>query len=138
VQGLVESEDSIAGQVRGMRRYGVRLWVDAGSLEYACTCPIGADGAFCKHCVAVGIAWLEPNGKRAPVKKQRTPTVTMNDVRSYLGDLDKTALIDLVLKRASEDEQLHQRLLMQAAKKTRKGLDLARTALQSTARRACG
>ncbi len=64
VQGLVESEDSIAGQVRGTRRYDVRLWVDAGSLEYACTCPIGADGAFCKHCVAVGIAWLEPNGKR--------------------------------------------------------------------------
>jgi hypothetical protein len=55
----------------------------------------------------------------------------MNDVRSYLGDLDKTALIDLVLKRASEDEQLHQRLLMQAEKKTRKGLDLGtyRTAI---------
>ena len=48
----------------------------------------------------------------------------MNDVRSYLGDLDKTALIELVLKHASEDEQLQQRLLMQAAKKTPKGLDL--------------
>jgi len=124
VQGLVESEDSIAGHVRGTRRYDVRLWVDAGSLEYACTCPVGTDGAFCKHCVAVGIAWLEPNGKRGPVKKQRKPAVTMNDVRSYLRDLDKTALIDLVLKHASEDEQLHQTLLMQAAKKTPKGLDL--------------
>ena len=85
VQDLVESEDSIAGQVRGTRQYDVRLWVDAGSLEYACTCPVGADGAFCKHCVAVGIAWLEPNRKRAPVK-QRKPAVTMNDVRSYLGN----------------------------------------------------
>ena len=124
VQGLVESEDSIAGHVRGTRRYDVRLWVDAGTLEYACTCPVGADGAFCKHCVAVGIAWLEPNGKRGPVNKQRKPAVTMNDVRSYLRDLDKAALIDLVLKHASEDEQIHQRLLMQAAKKTPKGLHL--------------
>jgi len=112
VEGLVESEDSIAGKVRGTRRYDVRLWVDAGSLEYACTCPVGADGAFCKHCVAVGIAWLEPTGKRAPVKKHRKPAVTMNDVRSHLGDLDKTALIDLVLKHAAGDEQLHQRLLI--------------------------
>jgi hypothetical protein len=69
--------------------------------------------------VAVGIAWLEPNGNRGPVKKQRKPAVTMNDVGSYLRDLDKTALIDLVLKHAAGDEQLHQRLLMQAAKKTR-------------------
>lgn len=55
----------------------------------------------------------------------------MNDVRSYLGDLDKTALIDLVLEHASKDEQLQQRLLMQAAKKTPKGLDLGtyRTAI---------
>jgi uncharacterized Zn finger protein len=131
VHGLVESEDSIAAQVRGTRRYDVKLWLEAGSLEYACTCPVGTDGLFCKHCVAVGIVWLEPNGKRAPGKKPRKPAVTMDDVRSYLGDLDKTALIDLVLKQALEDERLQQRLLMQAAKKTPRGLDLGtyRTAI---------
>jgi len=102
----------------------VKLWIKRGSLEYACTCPVGADGAFCKHCVAVGIVWLEPDGKRAAGRKDRKPAVTMADVRSYLGDLDKTALVELVMKQALEEEGLQQRLLMQAAKKTPGELDL--------------
>jgi len=124
VRGVVESEDSIVAQVRGTRRYDVKLWIKRGSLEYACTCPVGADGAFCKHCVAVGIVWLEPDGKRAAGRKDRKPAVTMADVRSYLGDLDKTALVELVMKQALEEEGLQQRLLMQAAKKTPGELDL--------------
>ena len=62
----------------------------------------------------------------------------MNEVRSYLSDLDKTALIELALKHASEDEQLQQRLLMQAAKKTPKGLDLGNVLHCNRPRRAYG
>ncbi len=29
-----------------------------GALAYDCTCPLGGDGIFCKHCVAAGLAWL--------------------------------------------------------------------------------
>jgi uncharacterized Zn finger protein len=38
-------------KVQGTRPYRVELWIEEGDLEYSCTCPVGADGEFCKHCV---------------------------------------------------------------------------------------
>jgi uncharacterized Zn finger protein len=34
------------------------LAVDNGVPDYACDCPVGSDGAFCKHCVAAALARL--------------------------------------------------------------------------------
>ena len=34
------------------------LAADDGVLDYSCDCPVGSDGAFCKHCVAAALAWL--------------------------------------------------------------------------------
>ena len=42
--------------VRGTMPYDVALWVDMNALRWSCACPVGDDGAFCKHCVAVGLA----------------------------------------------------------------------------------
>jgi uncharacterized Zn finger protein len=125
VRSLVEHQDSITAQVRGTRRYDVKLWGERGNLEYSCTCPVGTDGAFCKHCVAVGLAWLGQSYEPAAVKKLVKPVVTMDDIRAYLGGQDKAALVELVMKKALEDERLRQWLLMEAAKRAPKGLDLA-------------
>ena len=35
------------------------LALAGGALAGSCTCPVGREGLFCKHCVAVGLVWLE-------------------------------------------------------------------------------
>ena len=52
---LSRQGETITAQVSGTRLYEVRLWIRAGRLQYTCACPAAAEGAFCKHCVAVGL-----------------------------------------------------------------------------------
>lgn len=64
--------------VFGSDAYEVRLrFGGAGSgaaeLRGTCSCPFGADGNFCKHCVATGLAALE-SGDVAPL--EHTPAAT--------------------------------------------------------------
>ncbi len=126
VRAVVEHEGTITARVRGTRPYRVKLRVEGGDLAYSCTCPVGADGAFCKHCVAVGLAWLEPGEiTKAPEKKPAKPAVTMDDVRTYLAGQDKSALVDMLMEQAIDHDRLRQRLLMRAAKRGPRGLNIA-------------
>src|SRR3989304_10213572 len=59
VGAVVEHQGTIAAKVQGTRPYRVKLWVENGEMGFSCTCPVGADGAFCKHCVAVGLTWID-------------------------------------------------------------------------------
>jgi uncharacterized Zn finger protein len=129
VRALGEHEDVITAKVLGTREYRVKLWVENGDVEFSCTCPVGTDGAFCKHCVAVGLAWLEQGREGgATSKKPAKPSVTMDDVRTHLTAQGKEALVDLLVERAMEDDRLRQRLLM----KPRRGSLLQRIAPPST------
>jgi len=49
----------LVAQVTGKQAYRVSIWINGDRLGYVCSCPAGADGDFCKHCVAVAIAWVE-------------------------------------------------------------------------------
>lgn len=119
--GLVDEHDNtITANVHGSRSYLVKLWVEGGQLEYSCTCPVGADGAFCKHCVTLGLAWLEPKQARTTGRKRAKPDVTLDDVRSYLGGLDKNALVEMIIERARSDEQFGQLLVSRTAMKKSK------------------
>ena len=51
VKALAEEEGTVKAKVQGTRPYRVELWIEEGDLEYSCTCPVGADGEFCKQCV---------------------------------------------------------------------------------------
>jgi uncharacterized Zn finger protein len=52
------------GQLRGIVRpgtdgradYEVRMWIKEDGLAYRCTCPVGEEGRFCKHAVALALA----------------------------------------------------------------------------------
>jgi uncharacterized Zn finger protein len=45
---------SAQGTVVGNAPYRASLGVGpGGGLEWSCSCPMGADGVFCKHCVAL-------------------------------------------------------------------------------------
>lgn len=52
------SRERATATVHGSDAYFVSLtWVN-GDLDGACTCPHGAEGFFCKHCVALGLKLL--------------------------------------------------------------------------------
>jgi uncharacterized Zn finger protein len=109
LRNLVEHGGTIAAKVLGMHEYGVRPWVEEDELDYSCDRPLGVDGEFCKHCLAVGLAWLE-DGLSEEV------AVTMGDVRAYLEEQDKDVLVRIVMEQAMEDERLRERLLLRAAR----------------------
>lgn len=124
VRGVVAvtESDSIAATVRGSRDYRVRLWRDAAGLAAACTCPMGESGAFCKHAVAVGLAWLERvrGGATARGARRADPLATL---RATLSKLDAKALADLLAEVAAEDDELRERLLLRAAERARGPFD---------------
>lgn len=113
---LAEYQGRITASVQGTQRYGVKLWVDGGRLHHDCTCPVGDEGAFCKHCVAVGLTWLAEHER--PTKGQDKPKrrpLTLDDVRSYLASLSAETLADMLMEQALENERFRDHLLMRAA-----------------------
>jgi uncharacterized Zn finger protein len=93
--------------VQGSESYEVELRASEGRLRFACSCPIGVEGEFCKHCVAVAMSWLEDRGPARP---------TLDDARSYLEGLPPRSLVELLVDHAHEDERLARRLLLLTAR----------------------
>ncbi len=126
VRSLRPYDGGVKAAVQGTRRYRVHLWAQDGDLGYDCTCPVGRDGVFCKHCVAVGLAWHANGGGGEAGAGDDDPSVfTEGDVRDYLLGLDKGALVSMLLDRADEDERLHRSLLVRAAHATGGTADLS-------------
>ncbi len=121
VRSLRPSDRAVTAVVQGSRRYRVRLWAEGGEFEYDCTCPVGRDGAFCKHCVAVGLAWHAGAGvgeDRAGVTADTDAALGDAGLHDHLMRLDKEDLVDLLVEHADEDERLHRRLTLRAARAT--------------------
>jgi uncharacterized Zn finger protein len=111
VHGLAHDGDVVVAEVAGGRRYRVRLWAEDDQLAHACTCPVGEDGRFCKHCVAVGLAWI---AARAPAVEAQP---TLEDVRAHLSALSPEALVELLMEQAAVDERLRRRLALETVRK---------------------
>jgi uncharacterized Zn finger protein len=116
VHALVEHEGTIVAKVLGTYEYRVRFWAEDDELVYSCDCPLGVDGEFCKHCVAVGLAWLKGEAEHEPSEVGAGPVTTMDDVRTYLEGQEKDVLVRLLMEQAMEDERLRERLLLRAAR----------------------
>jgi hypothetical protein len=67
VSKLERDGSTVRATVAGLASYQVTLWVKAGRIAYLCSCPVGQEGGFCKHCVAVALTYLEEEAKRAPI-----------------------------------------------------------------------
>jgi uncharacterized Zn finger protein len=110
-------DDRITARVKGTRNYEVRFWQEDGGLGYDCDCPVGQDGEFCKHCVALGLAWLaEDDQTPAPLtaEKPRKGSSPMTEIREYLGTLESAALIDLLMEACGHDDRFREQLLLKA------------------------
>jgi uncharacterized Zn finger protein len=117
VESLEERDESVRAVVRGNQDYTVTLATDEGVLDYSCDCPVGSDGTFCKHCVAAALAWL----KRAPAKSSgrgKAKTVTLADAEKILKAEGKDRLVQMVLGWAKDDDRLHERLILYAARRS--------------------
>lgn len=103
---LRASAGRVGATVQGSESYSVELHAEGEGLRFSCSCPIGVEGAFCKHCVAVGLAWLGERGDRTP---------TLDDARTHLEALPQRELVELLIDHAHEDEALARKLLLRAA-----------------------
>ncbi|MEF8701110.1 MAG: SWIM zinc finger family protein [Candidatus Accumulibacter sp. UW20] len=111
--------DRISARVQGSDTYQVELREESGKLAYDCTCPRAGDGYFCKHCVAVGLAWIadsapdeDPQEKSGQGKTRRRDP--WQDIKDFLGTQSPETLIELLLDVAQRDDQLFQSLLLKA------------------------
>jgi len=119
VESLEDDGDTVRAVVRGNQDYTVTLEADDVSLEYSCDCPVGSDGAFCKHCVAAALAWLNRDAAPAqPSARRKTKELTLADAGKSLRDEDKETLVRMMLDWAKDDDRLHERLILYAARRS--------------------
>ena len=57
---LRANRDGVTARMQGSDPipYLVRFWHEKQKLQWGCACPLGDEGAFCKHLVATGLAHL--------------------------------------------------------------------------------
>lgn len=135
VETLEDDSDGVRAVVRGNQDYTVTLTGDDGVLDYSCDCPVGSDGAFCKHCVAAALAWLKRAASPAkPSSRRKAKELTLADAGKRLRDEDKETLVRMLLDWAKDDERLHERLIVYAAR--RAGPDTGAAAVRRAFERA--
>jgi len=114
-------------------------------INYSCDCPIGLEGEFCKHLVAVGLASLNPAPDSKGKPSERKGRASKDDLRAYLERQDKNTLIAILAHEAMKNRNLRDRLLLEAAQSNPADLDITAyrrsiarrrpTALSTTIRR---
>ena len=113
VESLEDRIDRVHAIVSGTQDYTVKLAASDGVLDYSCDCPMGNDGAFCKHCVAVALAWL-----KRPSVRRKPKTLTLADAAKILQAEDHDTLVRMVVDWAKDDDRLHERLILYAARRS--------------------
>lgn len=96
VLGTQAAKGELAGLVKpqesGRRPYEVRIWVRDEGLTFDCTCPMGTRPSICKHTVAVTLAHLDQERRKAEVE--------LSQLKERLMDLSMRELLDGLLSRA--------------------------------------
>lgn len=115
VRRLKMADDMLSARVTGSYPYAVRLWEEDDGIKYECSCPHGEEGNFCKHCVAVGLAWLaeftSASGTKSASKKKNNP---WKDITDFVGMQDAATLAAWLLEAAKRDDVLYENLLLKA------------------------
>jgi uncharacterized Zn finger protein len=142
VSRLEEHDGAVHASVRGTHRYSVELGIgDDGELTFECNCPVGDEGTFCKHAVAVALSWLENSGEEVfhaddterekPRKKRKTYEELIGE---YVATLDEHALRELLLEAIERDVSLRDKLLFAARAASASDLPSMKTAVRQATR----
>lgn len=105
-------EDGISARVLGTQPcpYLVRFWLVDREMHWGCTCPLGVEGAFCKHLVATGLAWLSGGA----IEDEPDTSDELQGVRVFLETIDKQTLVELIGRKALWDDGLVAELMLAA------------------------
>jgi SWIM zinc finger len=126
VTNLAVHGDKITASVAGSDNYVVMLTLGgnggSGPVSGDCDCPHGREGFFCKHCVAVGLAYLGQvlsNSHKSSKTAQASPPDPSlgqaSGLHPWLTSLDRDDLVSLVLDQLVEDDDWRYRLELRAA-----------------------
>lgn len=125
VHSMAQYDERIVAEVYGTEIYQIQLWLEGTDLLSRCSCPLGVDGLFCKHCVAVGLAWIsEPPPYRREQETPKKAGTTMEDVRDYLTRQERDTLVQMILDQAMDDARWRDQLLLKAAFSQPGGADI--------------
>jgi tetratricopeptide (TPR) repeat protein len=118
VEELVIAGAWVSATVSGNDQYRVRLSFSdkrGGWLRGDCSCPFGAEGNFCKHCVATGLAALRSSAAAqvpaAPAAVEAEP----GSLVSWLTSLSRDELLIELLDLLADEPELFPRLQLRAA-----------------------
>jgi hypothetical protein len=120
VQDLAIFGNQVTASVRGTDEYIVVLTMGGSAgVTGACDCPYGKEGFFCKHCVAVGLAFLR-DARRSRTSRSRTSRSGTTAARtpglhSWLSSLSREDLFLLVVDQIVDDDDWRRRLELRAA-----------------------
>lgn len=87
-----ELRGSVRPEQRGRAVYAVRIRVREEGLAYECTCPMGVQRKFCKHAVAIALAYLE--------KERQETERAIAALRQRMVAMEPVVLVDRLLDRA--------------------------------------
>lgn len=119
VESLHEHADGVRAMVRGNDDYTVELSSDEGMLDWFCDCPHANGGAFCKHCVATALAWLNRSAEPAePKRRRKVKELTLADAKKILLEEEKEEIVGTLLEWAKTDDRLRERLILHAARRS--------------------
>jgi tetratricopeptide (TPR) repeat protein len=145
---ITEKTGVISAKVHGSHTYETRLKIVAAPqgkarLDHACTCPIGRDGDFCKHCVALGLAWIakanivgaEERATGRTSKRTSAPhkEISLKDIRTWLEGQGSKLILDMLMDQVKTESRLRENLTLKIAKENAGGIDITayRRAIQS-------
>lgn len=102
VAGFELAKGELSADVRGTQVYRARIWVKGEGLAYVCPCPFGREeGAFCKHLVAMALAFLREKTGAESVAPDRYSTLAL-----ALERLPAVELVDLVVRAARRERSV--------------------------------
>jgi uncharacterized Zn finger protein len=130
VDALSTSGAEITGTVYGSEPWQVRLDRRPAGLDGFCDCPRGMAGEFCRHCVAVGLVYLDGPAGQARSAEVVAAQREIAGLRRLLGILDREDLITLVLDCARGDHDLRRHLVSRVEELVQPGTDVNDTELR--------
>jgi uncharacterized Zn finger protein len=100
VEGVGRCGSTVTATVRGTDTYRVKISFGENP-TWGCSCPAGADGAFCKHCAALAIDLLAPE-ERKPFRA----TSRGYDLSERVRSLSRAELEEIVRLAALRDPRI--------------------------------
>ena len=114
---LLELDASrIRARVRGTIPYGVTLGLSGGDASWSCTCPVGEDGAMCKHVAAVALAAIGDDDTDSVMPATVSGQAGRDEeLAHFVAGLDHDELVAIIVTQADVDWRLGEKLRARAA-----------------------